>query len=1191
MGMMVSARKGLLLLSTILLPAYAFGLAEDQPPRATDSKSSATSPEDGVKTATPTIEKKNGRTSALTMDTLKWPPGAIFVIVEQMGGLPPVPGAIIMFPEDYQKWLDQFEQLKRQATRTDKLEAPSTCKLSGRVDGDLAYLHAVFDFKTDRDKVLINLGCKRGRATDARLDGQIPWIQEGENGLVIQADKAGLHQASLDLLVPLSAKKTAKGADRGLDLDLPRAAITRLEQLDLPAAVTEVRMGTEARTLHPRAVNARWSRLESEPVVPLHHLELAWKGSPGELAKGPPVVAANGQIVVRVNETQVATQAELRLTVLRGETAQWQIQVPLPPEAALEIKPHVQDEARIQSIERSPDKQRPTWTIRLKEPSAEPLRVTVQARQPWSGGAVPIGPFIVPRAVSQNGDIEVRAADDLRLRYQLRSEVSQREISEAQRGEEVRAAFTYWNVPAANAVQPIPPLLSLQVEAARGTVETRVTHALRLVEAAGGGTSQWQILTKLDVMPVRTPVDRVELFYPQEYKFLRLGETEPADIVESVDEDSANQLLLVRLAQRQRRRFSVLLEGTYPQPAGQQTASLALPRPLAWSVERRVQQGERPVPSVVHLPMEDRGGQVSVVLPEGQELTSRQFRINPAALLRGAVPPRIGPLPTKAEKQEYFWQAEPSPSSVELAWRPYRPELAVDSVVDVMLVEGRQALVEERLRFHFSQAPPSRVQLHVPPGLRSPVRIAAGGTSASGDSKIGESWPVLFTAPAGNEHEMILTYSLPLAPAASSGNPRQTAARRLVVPLIQAVQATRGETRVRIWSDSAEQVSVAAGRWEELPTEVTERKSLPILVLRGTQEMPLALQVATAPYASLSTAVVDRVLARVILTEGGSQSYRVRFRLNKLSARHLDLLLPVPLTSANLQLELDGKVPPLQLVDETGRAVEFGSLVRLRIEPDLYHKPVVLDVNYQISPGRLEQHGALESVLQPPQLQGTVLLGRTRWHVEAPPGWMPLYPKGGFSVEQRWGLAGWLLAPRPALSNQELEQWLAEPEPAAPNADREPSLLCWQTKPGPLYLIQVPQQLWLLGCSLFGLAVGLGLLFLPLSRALFWSCLGGLVLAIVVPGFLWPGTLPWIVYGCEPGALFVLLVVGLQWMLHQRYRRQVVFMPGFTRMKPGSSLARAANNNRPREQTTVDEPLAKRGSSVSSEVRPRPNGT
>ena len=63
----------------------------------------------------------------------------------------------------------------------------------------------------------------------------------------------------------------------------------------------------------------------------------------------------------------------------------------------------------------------------------------------------------------------------------------------------------------------------------------------------------------------------------------------------------------------------------------------------------------------------------------------------------------------------------------------------------------------------------------------------------------------------------------------------------------------------------------------------------------------------------------------------------------------------------------------------------------------------------------------------------------------------------------------------------------------------------------------------------------------------------------------------------------------LQWMLQRRYHRQVIFMPGFTRLKPGSSLQRTGSRNVPRGQSTVDEP-PKRGSSVTSGLRTRGNG-
>jgi len=93
-----------------------------------------------------------------------------------------------------------------------------------------------------------------------------------------------------------------------------------------------------------------------------------------------------------------------------------------------------------------------------------------------------------------------------------------------------------------------------------------------------------------------------------------------------------------------------------------------------------------------------------------------------------------------------------------------------------------------------------------------------------------------------------------------------------------------------------------------------------------------------------------------------------------------------------------------------------------------------------------------------------------------------------------------------------------------------------------------------------------------------------LAAGIVVVGILWPGLLPSIVYGCEPGAAVLVFLIALQWTLHERYRRKVVFMPGFTRLKPGSSLVHAGSSNRKRELSTVDEP-PKRGSSVSKQPK------
>jgi hypothetical protein len=65
-----------------------------------------------------------------------------------------------------------------------------------------------------------------------------------------------------------------------------------------------------------------------------------------------------------------------------------------------------------------------------------------------------------------------------------------------------------------------------------------------------------------------------------------------------------------------------------------------------------------------------------------------------------------------------------------------------------------------------------------------------------------------------------------------------------------------------------------------------------------------------------------------------------------------------------------------------------------------------------------------------------------------------------------------------------------------------------------------------------------------------------------------------IAYGCEPGFVVLLAVLGLQWLMHQRYRRQIVFLPSFSRGPAGSSLIRKTPSSRPPsgEPSTVDVP-------------------
>jgi hypothetical protein len=187
--------------------------------------------------------------------------------------------------------------------------------------------------------------------------------------------------------------------------------------------------------------------------------------------------------------------------------------------------------------------------------------------------------------------------------------------------------------------------------------------------------------------------------------------------------------------------------------------------------------------------------------------------------------------------------------------------------------------------------------------------------------------------------------------------------------------------------------------------------------------------------------------------------------------------------------------------------------------------------------------------------------------------------------EQRWVWQGGLFTPQPARSKAELDRWLTAAAassvgPAAGKTvsetsalDVEPSLVCQQVSLQPLFFLHVPRQMWLLACSLVFLAVGLAVIVSPIPRVLLWLLVAVLCLGGVGVGVYWPGLMTAVLYGCEPGVVVFAFILAIQWMLQQRYRRRVVFLPGFTRAKQGSSLVRAGTGDRSRlEPSTVDVP-------------------
>jgi hypothetical protein len=180
-----------------------------------------------------------------------------------------------------------------------------------------------------------------------------------------------------------------------------------------------------------------------------------------------------------------------------------------------------------------------------------------------------------------------------------------------------------------------------------------------------------------------------------------------------------------------------------------------------------------------------------------------------------------------------------------------------------------------------------------------------------------------------------------------------------------------------------------------------------------------------------------------------------------------------------------------------------------------------------------------------------------------------LAPESTTGVDRTWTRRNWLLASS-----------LSGP-PELRNDDEPAALVCWRDESERIVLTHVSQFAWLLVCSLGFFVIGWGLYWSALSQssersrfARFLPILLLVALAIAISALFWPTTLCAIVYGCQPGAVVFLAFLGVQWLMHQRYRRQIVFLPSFSRGRTGSSLIRRTTSHRPPsgEPSTVDAP-------------------
>ena len=1085
-----------------------------------------------------------------TLDKLKVPPNTIVIVVDALSSIPEM---IMMSPKKYQALLDEIAALKSKLKAEKKL--PHSCKLSARVEGNQISLQAEFAFITENPNMTVVLGLQGANLKDegellrGQVERQTPLLDFGPDGYTVQVEKPGPYKLTLNLKLPVGMKRSGTGNERTFELGLPGSAVTTLS-FEPPAGVKEIRWNDHLET-RQEAARLTLGKIKS--------LNVSWK-EPVSLPGTGALLTAEAQIAVKLDETKVHTTAELKLADLRGQPKEeWHLL--LPPQAkVVEVKGSGGLRAEIVPAE----KNKGTTIIRLKEASTD-LQVMVQAVQsrPTPGTKQAIGPFLLLGAFEQQGKILIKAPPEarrgVRLLFHPRGQVVQREIP-GNSPPDVVASFSYDKLASpGKAEKPASAgaLLDLELKPQTGQIETQVEHLLRLSPIPEGW--QAELITKIkgkslpanvETMDVQLPRPRPDglailaasqgfpgfpwgalylvhqkywpLVAPAEFQCHGEGGINP-----ELRPGAAPGRNRIHLQPSDTKEFTVVLTGKFLLPAGVWKAGLDLPRPLG---------------------TQDRGGQVKIVVDENLELLSSD-------------PTLVEQAPGKQSSIVSFDQA---PSKVDFAWRPFRPEFPVSGVADIT-IHHSNAHVRQLLQLPKAKESsankgkgPSPLLFRIPPQVKG-LKIDPPERLRSYQPEKGIAW-ILPLQEGRTSSSVVLEYDLVL-PAGTGANRSPT----ISVPLLWPEEATHIDAKVRLWCDVGVVPTLAnpdflQDIWRDRGTEaVPDKHSLPGLVLHGSGlVLPLNLRLEERE-ANLPAVVFDRGLVQVSVREDGAQYVRARFLVRKLNRDHLDIGFPGPAMNMLLAISLDK-----ERIDNFAPLETDSATLRVPVKPGLVAEPVFLDLEYLVPASIAKRDGVWQTFLHPPRVADAVFVAGVRWQIALPSDALAV---AGAPMDYHWQIRNWLLTPEPNVSKEDRQVWQS-----GSDISRSISVAFAGDALEPMRIWHFPRQIWFLVCSGLVLAVGL-VLGLSSSRVFFWLMLSLVIGIGIGAGLTWPALLPNFVYGCQPGLVVLIVILGIQWMLQERYRRRVVFMPGFTRLKSNSSLIRSGAG-RAREPTTVDAPEA-----------------
>lgn len=906
---------------------------------------------------------------------------------------------------------------------------------------------------------------------DEQREGYVSWIR-GQAG--------DQHELTMKVLVPLARV----GEATRLRLLAPRATTSAL-RLTVPEAGVVGRV-SEGATLEPPRSAAGGTEFTVRGLG--GEFQLTWHKPESPVAEVPPVLEAVGDVLIRIDNRSVETEAALSVRSFGGPFDRFRVR--LPPEA--ELRPGNSNDY---SVSLDADASGEDWVeVQLKRGKTKgPVELRLATTRLYSQvkpeEPLELAGFEVAGAARQSGSIAVAAASELQLLWNPSRGV--------RRADQLPDAFRYADVVAGFHYFAQPYSLSVRLETRKTRINVEPEHLL-LVDA--------------DLVRLETKLKcRVRGAKAHELYVALAGwefdEVQPANLVavERVDVNQAG-VLCIPLAQPSTGQIELVVRAHRPIEEDNKSLAVALPQP----------EDHSPIPATITV------SPAAVIVAPADNVALTPDNESMVGLTRQEVAPQLA---LDRQQAPLFYRGEAAGAVVAFDYRVHPQSIRVEAATELN-VEPRTCTVSQKFSYLIAYEPAHHFIIELPRRLAESRQLEfrhegkavtptdLPGSGAGGDSSGQVRKQIDLPEACIGPCELTVRFTLPFGELAP-GRPTP-----LVVPLVMPGSGELTGNRLRVATLPRVKVAAPGGPWSvaEPGTGGPEpRRELHLTAEGPAAEVELTLEMVEG--GGEGTALVERAWVQTWLTHSVRQDRAVFSLITE--RKTLKPLIPAGAAVGQLELRVDGTRIADYAVEglvegrwrELGRSTDFDreafrssqgpqvERVRLNIPlpADTASHKHILEIRSHF-PHRRPRRGPLSIEL--PQAGGNVWSRRTYWQLVLPQDEHVVSTPEGFNDEFHWGWVKYFWGRKPLLDQAELEAWVGAAPRAAPPERTNRYLFSTFGRVSRCELRTASRSWIVLGASGAALVGGLLLIYLPRTRHPASLLVAGMVLLSI--GLLYP---------------------------------------------------------------------------------------